>query len=520
MSDTAFAVDAGLDLEAGSVLLAELCEQVHAAESALARAVVAAGRLAGAGVAERIERLPLDLVLATACRLTGSDAGSLITAGETLQTLPQVQALFLDGQLSWGQVRRIVFSARKVPVARRAELDERIAATCVEHGGFDAFNPDDLCDQVDVACAELRDPRSVERAEQRRARGEFVSLQSDFDGGLAIYANLGPVSGAIFLNALTAQLHALDAATDGDGTADGDDPDTDGEGVPGSVGAGDGDGDGDDAEVGVWSGRDRGRRQAQALVALAAASLSGMFGDGRPRPAKPLFSVVVDPRQVTRTAAGTIRLDVPGVLPTLTARLVEQLSTDATLQAVIFDGHRPLAVGAKLHAQDIPSDVRVAVHTRDRGSRFPGSRQPVGRSHVHHLVHREHGGTNDVNNLVTVGAHEHLTGIHKRGWQGRFDPDTGIVEWTNRDRPGRTLRTLPRGTPLSRPQPRGDPPAPGGDPPQPGDPPTGGGDPPQPGDPPTGGGDPPQPGDPPGSSGADPPLGEDLFDPTPPGMPF
>jgi hypothetical protein len=471
-----------LDLEVGSGLLAELAAHVKGAERLLAAAVGVAGRLAGSGVAERVEGLTLDLVLATGCGLTGADRGAILTAGETLRSLPITAGLFAEGVVSWGQVRRIVASVRRIAVADRAVVDARIGAAHREHG-IDAYNPDDLCDQVDVAVDALRAARNVERAEARKARGEFLSLQSDLDGGMKIYGLLGPVSAAIFCNALTQQANQLDADADADADAD---RDTDGDGH----GAGAGAGAGGVGEPGVWTGPSRSKAQARALVALAVASLAGMFADGTPRPAKPLFVCHIPLGRVERTAAGVVVLDVPGMLPTLTARLVEQLAADATLQAVIFDEHRPLAVAAKLHATDIPDDVRLAAQARDLGNVDPGQRLPLGRCHLHHLVHREHGGTNAIDNLVHTGAAWHLRHVHTLGWQGRIDPATGITLWTRRDT---TLRQLPRATPLPPPDhpPDGDPR--GGDPPGT-DPPT------------TARGNPP---------GADPPD-----DPTPPGMPF
>jgi hypothetical protein len=53
-----------LDLETGAALLAELTAAVRDSERLPARAVLAAGRLAGSEVAERVGGLPLDLVLA------------------------------------------------------------------------------------------------------------------------------------------------------------------------------------------------------------------------------------------------------------------------------------------------------------------------------------------------------------------------------------------------------------------------------------------------------------------------
>ena len=388
MSGSVDPAGSDLGLEAGAVLLAELSEDVRGAERLLARAVVAAGRLAGSRVAERVHGLTLDMVLATACRLTGSDRGTLLTAGETLRTMPATTRLFCDGELSWGQVRRIVWAARTVPVAARGGLDDRIAATGRTHG-LDRYDPDDLCDQVDAAADELRRLRTVERAEARRAGADVLVLQQTFDGMVTGWFRLNVISAAIVVNALTHWMALL-------ATCSVTPPET---GAPPAVA--------DACDPDSWTGRDRGRQQATALVTLAAAALSGLLTPhGARRPAKPLYVVHVDVRQADPTA--TLELDLAGGLPSLTARMVELLETDATIQAVLFDGHRPLAVSSKLHAEHLPADTRLAVQARDLGNRDPGPRLPVGRSHVHHLVHRADGGDHDVDNLACLGPAWHL----------------------------------------------------------------------------------------------------------------
>ena len=174
------------------------------------------------------------------------------------------------------------------------------------------------------------------------------------------------------------------------------------------------------------------------------------------------MNVIVDLHDVHVNAAGQLETRLPGCLPTLSARVTDLLASDADLQAVIFDGKRPLAVSASQSAA-IPAEVRLAVQVRDRGDRFPGSDLPSSDSHLHHIVPREHGGSHHPDNLITLGARHHLHHIHRRGWRPHLDPDTGQASFT---RDGRTFRTLPRGTPLEpAPGTGSDPPQPGSDPP-------------------------------------------------------
>src|SRR5688500_7350157 len=98
---------------------------------------MAAGELAGSGASERIEGLPLELLLSLACRLTGSDRRMLIAAGETLADMTATAALFRDAAISWGQVRAITGAVRRLSAADRAELDGRIAASAAKYGGVD-----------------------------------------------------------------------------------------------------------------------------------------------------------------------------------------------------------------------------------------------------------------------------------------------------------------------------------------------------------------------------------------------
>lgn len=400
--------------------LAALYDDLKAADRAIARAVTRAGQLAGSGVCERVEGGPLEWAIGMVCRLTGADRRMVVAAGETLRHLPTVSRLWADELVSWGQIRAIVLAVRRLPVAKRRELDARIAASITAYGGIDAFDPDHLVEAVDVAAAELGDAAHAERRERRQAAANFLSLQGSLDGRVRGYFDYDPVNGAVVVN-------GLDAASPR--------PQATGDGEPGQP-------------------TSRAKQYAAGLVEMAAEYLGGANSatttkghTRRRRRARPLLIAHVQVSDVTRGGGGVLELNVRGRLSRICGATLEMLARDADMQAVLFEGARPLAVSRKLRADKIPDDVRLAVLARDMGDRFPGSQDPVGHLDVHHFRHRQDGGLNDVDNLGGFSRRTHLGRIHKHGWRISIDPATGIITACRRDR---VWRSLPRSAGLAR----------------------------------------------------------------------
>lgn len=223
-----------------------------------------------------------------------------------------------------------------------------------------------------------------------------------------------------------------------------------------AAGAGGGDGEAADGAppVGVWSSRPRSRQYAAGLGRICADWLGGGDRD-RPRPARPLLVGHVD---VSTLAAdhvgGTIEVGVRGGLARITAATAEALAASGDVRAVVFDGARPLAATAKVNAADIPAATRFAVAARDGGCRFPGSRDPLAHTDIHHLVERHKGGDHHPDNLAAVSRRYH-TLLDRRGWTLTLHPATGRI--TAR-RGTRALHSLPKGTQLAHPA---NPPPPG-----------------------------------------------------------
>jgi hypothetical protein len=81
---------------------------------------------------------------------------------------------------------------------------------------------------------------------------------------------------------------------------------------------------------------------------------------------------------------------------------------------------------------EIPTRNRRAVKARDRGCRFPGCGRSSRWTDIHHMKHREQGGTHEIENLVEMCRFHHRY-IHRKNLKLTWDTD-GIalmVEWPN-----------------------------------------------------------------------------------------
>ena len=389
-SNSAFPEDAP-SLAEGAEVWSRLCARLQDRARLDAEVVELTGRLARSGTIESLEGLTMDGALAVAHRLPQADRSMLVTAADVLADMPETRALFAAGLLSWGQIRGIVAEVRRLGRATRGIIDARIGMSADRLPHMD---PDDVVDAARVAAAELRDARSVERSEERAERSNFIWAQPAMFGPGKIYGELDNLS-------LGKLVSGMDAAAPRD------------------------------------DGRSLGQRRADGLIALAVHRCDTDSGV-----AAPSLSVVVDTRDVSRNAAGIIDIKATGCLPTLTARAVEALAADASVEVVLTQGSRPLTVTRKVTAKTLPSQVRRAVLLRDGGDRFPGSRRPI--DHVHHFAKHDRGHHVDFLGGFSDQSHQR---IHRCGWHVRLDPASGAMTFTRGER---QWTTLPRRSRLRR----------------------------------------------------------------------
>jgi hypothetical protein len=113
--------------------------------------------------------------------------------------------------------------------------------------------------------------------------------------------------------------------------------------------------------------------------------------------------------------------------PSLAPETARRLACDAATVAIIR-GKDGRVIGASSKTRTISRRVRRMLHARDKGCRFPGcgSRRFVD---AHHVRHRAHGGSNELDNLLELCWFHHRL-VHEGGWKLRLD-GAGEVVVTN-----------------------------------------------------------------------------------------
>ena len=422
----------------------QIAELLCEADRLHARAVVMIADLETDPAAEAVG-LGVEGLLREDAHRTGQEARLLVVAAERLAWLPTIAWLLAAGQVSWSTVRAVVALTRHLTVEQLSWVD---AAVADQQEGFRRWDADGQLAAV-AELAQRARPDLHEAKQQRAFERSFLSMQPGLDGSLQLYGELDAETGA-------AVLERLDAPGPGESelSDDGQDP----VGPPLSKGARQAErlhqacvhrcGPTDQTENAENAG-DAG--DAGGHDETDAPAGGGGSGVGRARPSllvlTPIDRLADDVCSSTtahlaqllwRTARGPVSLS-QGAL--------QRLACDATLRQVITDGHDVLGVAAP--TETIPTRVRVALHARDAGCRFPHCRAPVQWTDAHHVIWRSKGGPTTLDNLVSL-CRRHHRAVHEGGWHLTYDAQSGAVtvrrgnrEFSSRAHADRVLRAPP-----------------------------------------------------------------------------
>lgn len=302
--------------------------------------------------------------------ITRSAAREKVRTAQALRGLPRISAAFADGRLSYSKVRALTRAADR----HNEDLLLAYALTAT-------------ATQVEERCRQMRnvEPRSTEHSRRNWARRTLSAWRNAERGTMTISLEVPLEAGEIVAQAIDRAIEAGEAAS------------------------------GPEFEEVSWH-----TQQADAFVAVARAYLEGDSTGVATNASKTSstadhYQVVIHVDEAAlRGEAG--RSDMP-------IETVKRLSCDGSLVPVIETGAgEPLNIGRK--RRTVPSAIRRALFSRDRGCSFPGCHN-ARFVDAHHIEHWSDGGETSLGNLVLLCSHHHRL-VHEGGYRIRRDAEERV----------------------------------------------------------------------------------------------
>jgi hypothetical protein len=338
------------------------------------------------------------------CGIGEVAAREKLRVAHALGKLPEINAAFRDGQVSYSKVRAMTRVATPANESTLLNIARYGTASHVERT--------------------VRLFRRVERLEETEIaadvhRQRSVHFRTDDDGSVVIHARVPAEVGALVRQAIERAAEMAEA----DRPVEPDEPD---------------------------HSFDRfGRRRAEGLRVMAeqflanASEASGAAGDR--------YQVVVHIDQSVLSESDITEMHTdclePGQCeledgPALAVETARRLACDGSLVGLVEDAEgTPLNIGRKTRA--IPPSIRRALQARDGGCRFPGCTH-TRFTEGHHVEYWANGGQTELANLVTLcHFHHHL--VHEGGFGVRVVAKRAADGARQRD----FRFTRPDGTPLA-----------------------------------------------------------------------
>jgi hypothetical protein len=354
-----------------------------------------------------VDGMEVRVWLEHACRLLPTEARELLATVGTLRRLPGITAAAMDGRLSWSQTVAVCAAGRRLPSRLLNQLDDAVVAVTDD---LAQAHPGELVDRV-WDWVHRWAPDRIEDTEAAADRDSTLTLQPDLFGGGSLAGWFGTEDFSTICEALDAPLRPpsrdeLDAIDENAAGTSLDDEDR--------------------------RAIAHGRRLARRLVDVCEDALVGPCADGQPARPRPMAHIVVHadslfdadrmPGWLLTTLAGG-RLKASS---SLIARLLNERGADIRT-TILDDCGQIVGVGRRTH---VPPDwLRDAVWARDVIGRAPGSRGPVRRSDLDHIVAWDDGGHTDARNLQPISRHDHRAKT-RRQWSVTRRDD-GTVVWSH-----------------------------------------------------------------------------------------
>src|SRR3954451_1552488 len=316
------------------------------------------------------------------CRLSGTEAMTLVRAGRRLAQLPELEAAYAAGDVTPAHVHVVTAAVTPARVGRAA------------HAGIDLR----LTDQILTDAARTLGPEDTAKAVRRWVAGIDPDGTLDDAAGLQRTLRMAPSAGGrVYVSGHLDPVGAETVHTALEAVMNGHRP------------AGD--------------RRSHAERQGDALVELCRQAL---YADRLPdvRGQRPHVRVTVDWMALcsARGVPGFAELPFAGPIPAETAR---RIACDAGVSRILT-GPNSLPTDVGREQRSPTAGVRRAVEERDRNCVFAGCTAPPAWCDFHHVDHWAQGGETSCENGALV-CETHRTAVHEGGFTIARDP--GTANW-------------------------------------------------------------------------------------------
>ena len=352
------------------------------------------------------------------CGIGAVAAREKVRTARALESLPKIQAAFVEGRLSYSKVRALTRVAT-------AETEDTLLNIAVNGTAAHVERT-------------VRGFRRVVRSLERDEAGaiherRYLDCRREADGSVKLEARLAPEVGELLLKALEAAHADLEGR--------------DGEAEKAEAAAPTGAADSDSVNVSAETSRTQSarwyrlcsapedvsaetparsvsQRRADALEHILGRFLAGKCSTSTAGAHEVVVHIAQDALRDVPESSGA-EFDNGRSVAVETAR---RLGCDGALVGVVEGAQgEPLAVGRRTRA--VPPAIRRALRVRDGGCRFPGCDR-TRFTHAHHIKHWADGGDTALDNLVTLCSFHHRQ-VHEGGFGVRMNE--GEIEFLHPD---------------------------------------------------------------------------------------
>jgi hypothetical protein len=299
------------------------------------------------------------------CRMAPGDASRHVRVARMLPSLPDTEAAFAAGEISYQHAAVICDLARQTSVEDAREAEPHLLALAK------ASHPTHLR----IAAQRVRyclNPDGSLRDFEKQFLGRRLHIAETFDGMVVVDATLDPVSGAMFRTVIDA-LTALPAA-------------------------------GDD--------RTRPQRQADALTELCRLQMDNNTLPSRGRQ-HPHVNVTVS-LETLLAVEGCEPAKLDSTTVPIPAETAQRLACDPELTRIILGPESEvLDVGRTKRLAHPPLDK--AIRHRDQHCRWETCDRPAQMCHLHHMIAWWAGGRTDLDNMIMLCEFHRVSRMRLRG---------------------------------------------------------------------------------------------------------